>query len=279
MDELVKTLRQYLLSKGLSPTFDWEEMLQEEHDFNFTVAKMTETDMLTDTQLLIARALDEGMPYREFSQLLKPMLVEKGWWGKQVMRDPWSGEEREVQLGSDKRMRTIYETNMRTARAYGQYQRTLQTSDVLPYYVYELGPSRVHRKEHLAWAGLMLPVDDPFWETHYPPNGWGCKCRLRQVSRYEYERLQRDGLTERVQELDEHGMPTGRFTTETVAVKTTAPVIDEYQYVNKRTGEVSYVPNGIDPGWAYHPKYRRQALDNEMAEKEAAYENAARGNQ
>ncbi len=278
MDELVKTLRRYLLSKGLSPTFDWEEMLQEEHDFNFTVAKMTETDMLTDTQLLIARALDEGLPYREFSQLLKPMLVEKGWWGKQVMRDPWSGEEREVQLGSDKRMRTIYETNMRTARAYGQYQRTLQTSDVLPYYVYELGPSRVHRKEHLAWAGLMLPVDDPFWETHYPPNGWGCNCRLRQVSQYEYERLQRDGLTERVQELDEHGMPTGRFTTETVAVKTTTPAIDEYQYVNKRTGEVSYVPNGIDPGWAYHPKYRRQALDNELAEKEAAYENAVRGN-
>ncbi|MCR9657278.1 phage minor head protein [Vibrio parahaemolyticus] len=279
MDDLVQQVKRYLLSKGISVTFDWEEMLEQEHDFNFTVAKMTELDMLTDTQLLVTQAITEGMTYQQFASLLKPMLIKKGWWGKQVMVDPWSDEEREVQLGSDKRIRTIYETNMRTARAYGQYQRTLRTSQTLPYYVYELGPSRVHRKEHLKWAGLMLPVDDPFWETHYPPNGWGCKCRLRQVSQWEYERLQRDGLTERVQELDESGMPTGRFTTETVAVKTTAPPIDMQQYVNKRTGEVSFVPEGIDPGWAYHPKYRRQALDKEMAQKEAAYDKAARGNQ
>ncbi|MCE7729238.1 phage head morphogenesis protein [Vibrio campbellii] len=279
MDDLVQQVKRYLLSKGISVTFDWEEMLEQEHDFNFTVAKMTELDMLTDTQLLVTQAITEGMTYQQFASLLKPMLIKKGWWGKQVMVDPWSDEEREVQLGSDKRIRTIYETNMRTARAYGQYQRTLRTSQTLPYYVYELGPSRVHRKEHLKWAGLMLPVDDPFWETHYPPNGWGCKCRLRQVSQWEYERLQRDGLTERMQELDESGMPTGRFTTETVAVKTTAPPIDMQQYVNKRTGEVSFVPEGIDPGWAYHPKYRRQALDKEMAQKEAAYDQAARGNQ
>ncbi|QLK44276.1 hypothetical protein DR996_02545 [Vibrio owensii] len=279
MDDLVQQVKRYLLSKGISVTFDWEEMLEQEHDFNFTVAKMTELDMLTDTQLLVTQAITEGMTYQQFASLLKPMLIKKGWWGKQVMVDPWSDEEREVQLGSDKRIRTIYETNMRTAHAYGQYQRTLRTSQTLPYYVYELGPSRVHRKEHLKWAGLMLPVDDPFWETHYPPNGWGCKCRLRQVSQWEYERLQRDGLTERVQELDESGMPTGRFTTETSAVKTTAPPIDMQQYVNKRTGEVSFVPEGIDPGWAYHPKYRRQALDKEMAQKEAAYDQAARGNQ
>ncbi len=279
MDDLVQQVKRYLLSKGASVTFDWEEMLEQEHDFNFTVAKMTELDMLTDTQLLVTQAITEGMTYQQFASLLKPMLIKKSWWGKQVMVDPWSDEEREVQLGSDKRIRTIYETNMRTARAYGQYQRTLRTSQTLPYYVYELGPSRVHRKEHLKWAGLMLPVDDPFWETHYPPNGWGCKCRLRQVSQWEYERLQRDGLTERVQELDESGMPTGRFTTETVAVKTTAPPIDMQQYVNKRTGEVTFVPEGIDPGWAYHPKYRRQALDKEMAQKEAAYDQAARGNQ
>ena len=38
-------------------------------------------------------------------------------------------------------------------------------------------------------AGTLLPVDDPWWQTHYPPNGWGCKCWVRQVSRREAERL------------------------------------------------------------------------------------------
>lgn len=33
------------------------------------------------------------------------------------------------------------------------------------------------RPQHLAWNGLTLPKDAPFWRTHYPPNGWGCRCR------------------------------------------------------------------------------------------------------
>ena len=32
------------------------------------------------------------------------------------------------------------------------------------------------RPEHRAWHGLILPIDHPLWDTHYPPNGWGCRC-------------------------------------------------------------------------------------------------------
>ena len=35
------------------------------------------------------------------------------------------------------------------------------------------------RPQHLEWDGLVLPVDHPFWKTHAPPNGWGCRC-MRQ---------------------------------------------------------------------------------------------------
>ena len=34
----------------------------------------------------------------------------------------------------------------------------------------------VKRADHIPFYNLMLPADDPFWDTHYPPNGWGCKC-------------------------------------------------------------------------------------------------------
>lgn len=50
----------------------------------------------------------------------KPQLVNAGWWGVQLMDDPLTGETKAVQLGSEERIKTIYRTNMRTARAAGQ---------------------------------------------------------------------------------------------------------------------------------------------------------------
>ena len=37
------------------------------------------------------------------------------------------------------------------------------------------------REEHRALHGITLPPSDPFWDTHYPPNGWNCRCRVVQV--------------------------------------------------------------------------------------------------
>ena len=30
--------------------------------------------------------------------------------------------------------------------------------------------------------GIIKPVDDPFWNTNYPPNGWGCRCNVIQTN-------------------------------------------------------------------------------------------------
>ena len=82
--------------------------------------------------------------------------------------------------------------NRRTAYAAGQWARILRTAKALPYLLYSLGPNRDH---HVAIAGTILPFDTPFWHTHFPPNGWGCKCRVRQISSRERERLLTDEAT------------------------------------------------------------------------------------
>lgn len=43
------------------------------------------------------------------------------------------------------------------------------------------GDERV-RDEHVAWDGIIKPVDDPFWNTVSAPNGYNCRCEIIQLS-------------------------------------------------------------------------------------------------
>ncbi|MDA8488559.1 phage head morphogenesis protein [Kluyvera sp. Awk 3] len=263
----------WLRSKKLKPGFDYRDVWREEQSVGFTVAKMTQLDLLQDVKAILEEALESGQTFAQFRETLKPLLVKRGWWGQQKMDDPLTQETRLVQLGSDRRLRTIYDTNMRTARSAGQWDRIERTRRAMPYLLYTLGPSREHRQEHQQWADLCLPVDDPFWQTHIGPNGWGCKCGVRQVSKHEYQQLQQNGVTRTVQLLDDNGNPTGHVTRETVPVRTTAPPIKRVKWLNKRTGEEEMVPEGIDPGWDYNPGTgRRVELERQLKMKQQAFD-------
>lgn len=243
-------------AKGVKPSFDYIDVWREEHASAFTVAKGVQTDVLTDIRSEVRRALAEGRTFRDFAKDLTPTLQKKGWWGVQTMDDPLTGETRTVQLGSPRRLKVIYDTNMRTARSAGQWERIQRTKAGLPYLLYQLGPSRKHRPEHVAFHGLLLPVDDEFWSVHMPPNGWGCKCWVRQVSKGEHARLTKTGVRapEPEQEINpDTGLPTGHRMPTSVPVRTKAPDLGTRQWINKRTGEVHQVPVGIDPGWDYNP--------------------------
>lgn len=216
----------YFRAKGWAVGFDHRDVWREEHAVAFTVAKAMNVEVLETIRAEVDRAIADGITFRQFAASLEPRLQGLGWWGVKEMTDPKTGEVREVQLGSPRRLEIIYRTNLKTARAAGQWQRIERTKTALPYLLYQLGPSRVHRDDHARWAGTLLPVDDPFWATHAPPNGWGCKCGVRQIGRREAASL---------------GGPTPR------------PPVTTREWVNERTGEVTRVPDGITPGFDYNP--------------------------
>ena len=233
----------YLEAKGFKSGFHWQDVWGDEHAMAFTVAKATQIDALSTLRNEVERAVRDGVPFEQWRKDLEPTLTKLGWWGKQFRMDPLTGEKVIVQLGSPRRLKTIYWANTRTAYAAGQYERAQRTKRALPYFVYELGPSENHRPHHEAWANAptILPVDDPFWDSHYPPNGWLCKCRLRQITRFEASALK--GPTK-------------------------APSIDRQEFINKRTGEATQVPVGIDPGWHTSPgKLRAQNINKLMTER------------
>lgn len=219
----------FLANKDWLPAFSWEDVEPQLHAIAFTVAKAMQIDILSDIREELQRALDEGLPFEQFQRDLRPRLEARGWWGKADMVDPATGQARPVQLGSPRRLRVIYDANLRSARAAGQWERIQRTKRALPYLEYRLGPSERHRPHHQAKEGMVLSADDPFWASWYPPNGWGCKCWVRQITRTEAEAK---GISP-------------------------SPDIPMADVVNTRTGEVARVPVGIDPGWQHNPGAQR----------------------
>lgn len=181
-------VRRYLEDKGLRPSWDWDEVWQEEHAAAFTVAKAMGEDVLAAMKSAVDSAIEGGLPFAEFQKRVRDTLAALGWWGVQDRTNPKTGEVERVEIGTPRRLKTIYVTNARVARAVGQWQRIQRTKDLRPYLIYELGPSQKHRPEHESWAGTILKVDDAAWGRMYPPNGWGCKCRVRQITAKEADR-------------------------------------------------------------------------------------------
>ena len=73
----------------------------------------------------------------------------------------------------------------RTARSAKQYLTYQENSDLYPNLEYLPSRSVDKRKEHQELYGIIKPVNDPFWNSYLPPNGWNCKCRVRQTDAKE----------------------------------------------------------------------------------------------
>ena len=225
-------------NKGLRPAFSWQDVWTREHALEFTVAKAVEAELLAVFKQSIQRALDNGQSFETWRKALQPELERLGWWGKRLVSDP-TGKypDKVVDFSSPRRLETIFWANMRSARAAGQWERAQRAKFAAPYLLYVRTASREPREEHLSWVGIILPVDHPFWDTHFPPNGWGCKCSVRQITQRQADKL----LTEPGYTSD-----PGDFERTTT-------------YVNKRTGQVTQEPVGIDPGWGVNPGRDRAA--------------------
>ena len=225
-------------SKELKIGFSYKDIWQNEHSNYFSVAKVMEIDVLEDMKSALTKAIAEGQTLSQFKKDLKPILSKKGWWGEKYIRDPKTNEWVVTNLSSPHRLKTIYYSNVRSARSAGQWKRAQATKEFAPYFIYKLGPSKQHRDVHESWSGKILHVDHPFWDNAMPPNGWGCKCYVTQITENQANKL--GGVSEN-------------------------PKLEYETFTNPRTDRDYNVLKGCNPAWSSNSgKFRTKVLSETL---------------
>ncbi len=204
----------FFRNKVRLPTETWTDLWQGMHARGFVIAGAQRDALLEDFQGAIGKALDEGTTLAAFRDDFDRIVARHGW---------------SYRGGRGWRSRVIFETNLRTAYQAGRWQQIQRLKDRMPFLRYVSVLDARTRRQHAAWHGTVLPADDPWWQTHYPSNGWGCRCIVQQLSQDDLER---------------YGY---RISDEA------PPMRMETRTINTPDGPVSIqVPSGIDPGWSYN---------------------------
>lgn len=196
------------------PTTSWTDIYTQEHDYAFVVAGANRDAIVSDFRAAVEKAIVDGTTLEDFRKDFDRIVAKHGW--------DYNG-------GRNWRSKVIYDTNLATSFAAGRWQQ-LQAA---PYWQYEHSDWVEHpRAQHVSWDGLVLLKDDVFWQTHFPPNGWGCQCKVKGLWQRDLRRLGKDGPDQAPE------------------VKRVEHTIGQRSPNGPRTVSV---PEGIDPGFEYAP--------------------------
>lgn len=206
-------------SKIKLPSSGWTDIWQEQHSHGFIVAGAQHDALVEDLYNAISDARSKG-GYEAFKASFPEIAKQHGW--------AYNGSP-------GWRSRVIYDTNVRQSYNAGRYQQMERVKKLRPYWRYRHSGALKYRPEHKAWDGLILPADDPWWDTNMPQNGWGCGCSVESLSRVEAE-----------EEFEKFGK----------SGPDKAPPLEWEEREVGRGGSNPHtvrVPKGIDPGFAYNP--------------------------
>ncbi|CAI86578.1 phage head morphogenesis protein [Pseudoalteromonas translucida] len=186
------------------------------HAKAFTVAGATELTILNDFYKAVDAAISDGETISDFRKRFDKIVADHGW--------SYNGKR-------GWRSKVIYQNNKNTARAAGRWQQQARLKERRPYLLYlTAGDSRV-RPDHNKWNYILLPVDHPFWDTHYPPNGYNCRCKVVSLNARDIARM-------------------GLSVTKPESVN---KFMESFKVTDSSTGEELNKLPGIDLGWDYNP--------------------------
>lgn len=116
--------------------------------------------------------------YNQSAEMMKALIDEKG-----NIRS-WSSFERAVIALDEKYnrnwLRAEYNTVTAAAQTAAQWADFERSKHLFPYLIYKTQDDNKVRPAHALLHDVAKHIDDPFWDSYYPPNGWNCRCYILQ---------------------------------------------------------------------------------------------------
>lgn len=155
------------------PSEYYGELQGKKRDEAFSIAGIAQREQLQGVMDSLNKVLGEGMSFKDWKE-----MVRSGDIGLDL---------------PDYRLNNIFRTNMQTAYNHGHYVQQQRFKGSRPYLMYDAVNDSRTRPSHLAMDNIIRPVDDAFWMSHYPPNGYQCRCTT--ISLTEAQAQARGGVT------------------------------------------------------------------------------------
>ena len=158
-----------------------------------SIAGIYQQEIVADLLNSLRQSAAEGTPFATWRKNAMVMLRERGLAldkaGDMVQQS--TGEV--VGTGLTRhRLQTIFQTQMTNARMASLWQKLQENKDARPYLQYSAINDARTRPAHRALDNVVYPIDDPFWDYFYPPNGFRCRCHVMALAPRDVARA---GLT------------------------------------------------------------------------------------
>ncbi|MGL4561946.1 MAG: phage minor head protein [Brevinema sp.] len=151
--------REFFETRLKLPATVFHEASNEMKKYAFTISSLVKEGVIIDVSEKLLESYDKGTSFHKFKKELRS-----------------SSFSQELEELTDRQIELIYTQNMNSAYSYGRYQGLIGSVEIFPNWEYiTIGDERV-RSSHRALQGTIRTYNDPFWKSHYPPNGFRCRC-------------------------------------------------------------------------------------------------------
>jgi SPP1 gp7 family putative phage head morphogenesis protein len=97
-------------------------------------------------------------------------------------------------IAADRRAELLLRTHGFQAYQTASYGVMDRQRDAFPAWQYLSMQDQKVRPTHAALDGLVLPADSPFWDHHFPPWDWGCRCQVVPLSEADVAEIASEDL-------------------------------------------------------------------------------------